>query len=140
MRPAHPGLAKLNEQVACDLAILNVPGSDWVRPRTAPDGSRVIDVLIVGGGQSGLGAAFAMLLEGVQHIQVLDENPEGLEGPWVTYARMITLRTPKHLTAIDGGMPSLTFRAFWEAQHGPHGWAAVDKIPRGDWMDCLHES
>ena len=38
MRPAHPGLAKLNEQVACDLAILNVPGSDWVRPRTAPDG------------------------------------------------------------------------------------------------------
>lgn len=137
MSPAHPGLATLNQQVAHDLAVLNIPGSDWVRPRLAPDGTRVIDVLIVGGGQSGLGAAFAMLREGVQHIQVLDENPEGLEGPWVTYARMITLRTPKHLTAIDGGVPSLTFRAFWEAQHGPQGWAAIDKIPRGDWMDYL---
>jgi cation diffusion facilitator CzcD-associated flavoprotein CzcO len=137
MSPAHPGLAKLNQQVTHDLAILNIPGSDWVRPRTAPDGTRVIDVLIIGGGQSGLGAAFAMMREGVQHIQVLDENPEGFEGPWVTYARMITLRTPKHLTAIDGGIPSLTFRAFWEAQHGPQGWAAVDKIPRGDWMDYL---
>jgi cation diffusion facilitator CzcD-associated flavoprotein CzcO len=137
MSPAHPGLAKLNEQVAHDLATLNIPGSDWVRPRAAPDGGRVLDVLIVGGGQSGLGAAFALLREGVQHFQVLDENPEGLEGPWVTYARMFTLRTPKHLTAIDGGVPSLTFRAFWEAQHGPQGWAAIDKIPRGDWMDYL---
>ena len=40
----------------------------------------------------------------------LDENPAGLEGPWVTYARMVTLRTPKALTGLDYGMPSLTFQ------------------------------
>lgn len=36
----------------------------------------------------------------------------GKEGPWVTYARMKTLRTPKNLTGLDYGMPSLTFQAF----------------------------
>lgn len=34
----------------------------------------------------------------VANVLVLDENPEGLEGPWVTYARMWTLRTNKALT------------------------------------------
>lgn len=34
----------------------------------------------------------------------------GKEGPWATYARMVTLRTPKHLTGLDYGMPSLTFQ------------------------------
>lgn len=28
----------------------------------------------------------------------------------MTYARMKTLRTPKHLTGLDYGMPSLTFQ------------------------------
>jgi FAD-dependent urate hydroxylase len=60
-----------------------------------------------------------------------------LEGPWVTYARMITLRTPKDLTSIDLGVPSLTFRAWWEAQYGEEGWNALDKIPRAAWMEYL---
>jgi cation diffusion facilitator CzcD-associated flavoprotein CzcO len=50
---------------------------------------------------------------------------------------MMTLRTPKHLTAIDYGVPSLTFRAYWEAAHGRDGWDRLDKIPRRDWMDYL---
>jgi cation diffusion facilitator CzcD-associated flavoprotein CzcO len=50
---------------------------------------------------------------------------------------MVTLRTPKHLTSIDLGLPSLTFRAWWEAQHGAQGWDALDKIPREDWMAYL---
>jgi hypothetical protein len=75
--------------------------------------------------------------ERVSNILVIDENTEGLEGPWETYARMVTLRTPKHLTSIDLGVPSLTFRSWWEAQVGPEGWKEVDKIPRGDWMNYL---
>jgi len=39
----------------------------------------------------------------VSNVVVLDENPEGLEGPWVTYARMVTLRTNKALTGDIGG-------------------------------------
>lgn len=30
----------------------------------------------------------------------------GREGPWVTYARMVTLRTPKHLTGLEYGTHS----------------------------------
>ena len=50
---------------------------------------------------------------------------------------MGTLRTPKNLTGIDLGMPSLTFRAWWEAQYGAEGWATLGKIPRRAWMDYL---
>ena len=93
--------------------------------------------MIVGGGQSGLAAAFGLLRERISNILVIDENPTGFEGPWDTYARMLTLRTPKELTPIDFGVPALTYQAFWEAQYGARGWAEVDKIARGDWMAYL---
>jgi cation diffusion facilitator CzcD-associated flavoprotein CzcO len=130
------GLLALEAEVARDLARLDHGRTDWTRPRSDPEG-HVYDVIIVGGGQSGLGAAFGLMRERVAKILVLDENPAGYEGPWDTYARMVTLRTPKELTAIDLGLPSLTFRAFWEAQHGRAGWDALGKIPRGDWMAYL---
>jgi cation diffusion facilitator CzcD-associated flavoprotein CzcO len=129
-------LAALEARVAHDLVLLGHGGDTWVRPRTR-DGEPVHDVVIVGGGQSGLGAAFALQRERVSNILVIDENPAGYEGPWDTYARMRTLRTPKALTGIDLGIPSLTFRAWWEAQHGAAGWAALDRIDRRDWMAYL---
>jgi cation diffusion facilitator CzcD-associated flavoprotein CzcO len=127
-----PSLAALTDAVQRDLELLNYAGPQWTRSRAG-----VLDVAIVGGGQSGLGAAFGLMREKVRNILVLDESPAGFEGPWATYARMITLRTPKSLTAIDFGMPNLTFRAWWEAQHGAAGWAALDKIPRPEWMAYL---
>lgn len=129
-------LEALNERVKTDLSYLAFPGPDWVPPLKSPEG-HVYDALIVGGGQCGLGAAFGLLRERVSNILVIDENREGFEGPWETYARMVTLRTPKHLTSIDLGIPSLTFRSWWEAQFGPKGWEEVDKIPRGEWMNYL---
>lgn len=129
-------LETLNAQVKTDLAYLHFGSADWVRPLVHPEG-HVYDVVIIGGGQCGLGAAFGLMRERIRNVLVLDENPAGYEGPWDTYARMVTLRTPKHLTSIDLGIPSLTFRAWWEAQFGSEGWAALDKIPRGDWMHYL---
>lgn len=34
-------------------------------------------------------------------------------------------------------MPSLTFRAWFEAQFGLQAWDALDKIPRVQWMEYL---
>jgi hypothetical protein len=129
-------LADLEADLARQLALIGHGGADWTRPRAHADG-HVHDVVIVGGGQSGLAAAFGLLRERVSNILVIDENPAGREGPWETYARMLTLRTPKHLNPIDFGVPALTFRAWWEAQHGAAGWDALDKIARGDWMAYL---
>ncbi|TZG27855.1 FAD/NAD(P)-binding protein [Sphingomonas montanisoli] len=125
-------LDDLNAQVAADLTKIEAGKPTWVRETRG-----VYDVVIVGGGQSGLGAAFGLIRERMSNILIIDENPAGYEGPWDTYARMVTLRTPKEITSIDLGIPSLTFRSFWEAQHGAEGWAAIDKIPRGDWMEYL---
>jgi len=129
-------LAQLEARVAHDLATLNFGAPDWLVPRTHPDG-HVHDVIVVGGGQSGLGVAFGLRRERISNILVIDESREGFEGPWETYARMRTLRTPKELTGVDFGVPSLTFRAWWEAQHGAAGWGSLGKIPRQDWMAYL---
>jgi cation diffusion facilitator CzcD-associated flavoprotein CzcO len=130
------GLPALEADLARQLNLIGHGGADWTRPRSHPDG-HVYDVVIVGGGQSGLAAAFGLQRERVSNILVIDESPTGFEGPWDTYARMITLRTPKELNPIDFGIPALSYRAWYEAQHGASGWEAVDKIARGDWMDYL---
>jgi cation diffusion facilitator CzcD-associated flavoprotein CzcO len=130
------GLPALEEELNRQLALIGHGGTDWTRPRTHAEGD-VHDVVIVGGGQSGLAVAFGLLRERVSNILIIDENPAGYEGPWDTYARMITLRTPKGLNPIDFGVPALSFRAWYEAQHGSEGWDALDKIPRRDWMAYL---
>nr|WP_239530139.1 NAD(P)/FAD-dependent oxidoreductase [Sporolactobacillus spathodeae] len=126
----------LNNQVKKDLSYLSLNGPEWVLP-ASDSGRPVYDAIIVGGGQCGLGIAFGLIRERIRNILVIDENKQGFEGPWVAYARMRTLRTPKDLTPIDFGIPSLTFRAWWEAQYGAESWHALDKIPRTDWMNYL---
>jgi cation diffusion facilitator CzcD-associated flavoprotein CzcO len=130
------GLAALEAELARQLELIGHGGADWTRPRAHPDG-HVHDVVIVGGGQSGLAAAFGLKRERISNLIVIDENPAGCEGPWATYARMPTLRTPKTLNPIDFGIPALSYRAWFEARHGAAGWAAVDRIARLDWMDYL---
>jgi len=131
-------LEALNEQVKKDLSYIAHPVSnaEWVKPASHPEG-HVYDVAIIGGGQSGLSTAFGLNRERITNITILDENPAGIEGPWITYARMVTLRTPKHLPSIDLGIPSLTFQSWWIAQHGQEAWDQLDKIPRDEWMNYL---
>jgi cation diffusion facilitator CzcD-associated flavoprotein CzcO len=129
-------LEALEQAVRRDLLYTGYPAHTWVPPQHR-DGSRVLDVAIIGAGQGGLGTAFALMREKVTNIAVFDRNPEGREGPWVTFARMITLRTPKHVTGPDYGTASLTPRAWYEAQHGRAGWDALGKIPRGVWQAYL---
>ncbi|MFP3917815.1 FAD-dependent oxidoreductase [Lysinibacillus telephonicus] len=129
-------LENLNEQVRRDLSYISHIGTDWVKPVVHTEG-HVYDVAIVGGGQSGLCTAFGLKRERITNITILDENPAGIEGPWITYARMVTLRTPKHLPSIDLGIPSLTFQSWWIAQHGQESWDRMEKVPREEWMNYL---
>jgi len=119
-----------------DLNYTGYPAHAWIPPRLK-NGQRVLDVAIIGAGQGGLGVGFGLMREKITNIELFDRNPEGREGPWVTFARMITLRTPKHVTGPDYGIPSLTPRAWYEAQHGRAGWEALGKIPREMWQAYL---
>lgn len=130
-------LAALTQRARTELATLNFPPASWSLPAIAPDGGQALDVLVAGAGMCGQTAGFALLREGIANIRVIDRAARGDEGPWATYARMLTLRSPKHLTGPDLGVPSLTFRAWYEAQHGTEGWAALHKVGRVDWRDYL---
>lgn len=133
--PTATGLAALQLRLREDLERLDLPAEDWLR---RPAGDPVLDVAIVGGGQAGLAAAAALQLAGVARVRVFDRAPAGQEGPWVTHARMEVLRSPKHLAGPALGLPSLTFRAWYEAQYGRAGWDALGRIPRGQWQDYLN--
>lgn len=130
-------LSLLDEQARHDLARLNYPAPNWVPPLQGPDGKPLLDVLVVGAGMCGQTAAFALLKEGVRNLRIIDQAAYGHEGPWGTFARMETLRSPKHLTSPDLGVPSLTFRAWYEAQYGEAGWEALYKIPTRQWLAYL---
>ncbi|MBI1292542.1 SidA/IucD/PvdA family monooxygenase [bacterium] len=133
----YPGLAALEKAIQRDLHILDYPRHEWVASREASDGKPIYDVLIIGGGQSGLTAAFYLMRERVTNIMVIDENPEGLEGPWRTFARMHTLRTPKHLIGPDIGIPNLSIRSWYEAKYGDGAWDNMVFVPKHEWADYL---
>jgi FAD-dependent urate hydroxylase len=114
-------VARLSERVRRDLTYRSYPARDWTIPRRH-DGARVLDVLIVGGGQGGLATAFGLKLERISNIRIVDRNPRGREGPWRRFARMKELRTPKEVCGIDFGIPSLTARAWYEARFGRQAW------------------
>ena len=130
------GLQALAEQARFELECLGYPAREWVTSRMH-DGAPVYDVVIVGGGQSGVAIAFALMRERVTNVAILDRSPRGLEGPWITFARMHTLRTPKTVTGPELGIPSLSVRAWWEARFGKASWASLGRIPRDLWQDYL---
>ena len=130
------GLDALEQRVRTELELLKYPELPWVPPRRI-DGRAVLDVLIVGAGQGGLAVASTLLRERVDNILVIDAAARGREGPWRTYARMKTLRSWKTVTGPDMGFPSLTFQAWFEAQHGAPAFESLGKIAKEDWNDYL---
>ncbi|MER2537073.1 MAG: NAD(P)/FAD-dependent oxidoreductase [Rhizobiaceae bacterium] len=117
--------------------MLGLPAKNWVPLRHGPDGRPLLDAVIVGAGMYGLGAAIALVLQGIRNIAVLDRSPEGREGPWVTFARMETLRSPKTLPGPANGIPALTFEAWYGAKYGAAAWDVLYKAPNGIWQDYL---
>ncbi|WP_265519355.1 NAD(P)-binding domain-containing protein [Nitratireductor luteus] len=134
---AEQDLDALAARIRFDLECLNLPAANWVPAHRSESGERVHDVVVMGGGMCGLVAGFALMAGGMRNMRIFDRNKAGQEGPWVTYARMETLRSPKTLPGPAFGMGPLTFRAWYEAQNGREAWEKLDKIPRPMWMDYL---
>ena len=130
-------LDALTARARDDLDRIAHPRAEWLEPRTGPDGAAALDVLIVGGGQSGLGVAVGLMRAQVRNVLVLDRAARGLEGPWLTYARMHTLRSPKDYTGPDLDVPSLTYRSWHEARFGAAHWQLLGMIRREDWAEYL---
>ena len=137
---ARADLVDLEKEVYKEFAFINFPGVPF---GSAPVGEPSqkqpkIDVAIIGAGMNGLAAAAALYQEGIYNIQLFDQAPEGLEGPWVTYAKMETLRTDKNEIGPALNIPSLTFQAWFTAQFGDVKFAEMDQIPTEMWQQYLN--
>ncbi|HJU32080.1 MAG TPA: NAD(P)/FAD-dependent oxidoreductase [Hyphomicrobiaceae bacterium] len=133
----HDGVAALMAQARRDIARVAHPAAPWLEPRIGPDGRPALDVLIIGAGQSGLAIAFALMRAQVRNILAIDKAAYGCEGPWLTYARMRTLRSPKDYTGPDLDIPSLTYQSWHEARFGAASWEALGLIPKELWAEYL---
>lgn len=107
--------------------------ANWVRPRAGVDHN----VVIVGAGHSGLGIGYGLKRKGVGSAVIIDQAEPGLAGIWRNIARMQQLRTSKTQAGPEGSNTLLGFRAWYETQHGPEAFDALDRVPRLDWADYL---
>jgi len=130
-------LDDLAQEARTQLRLTAYPQPEWVPPTPGPDGAAALDVAVIGAGQAGLSIAFGLQRERITRVGLFDANPAFAEGPWVTFARMRTLRTPKHLTGPDLGVPALTPEAYFSARDGAEAWRMLHKVPRTDWQEYL---
>lgn len=129
----NQGLKSLEIQIQDDLLKINIPPSSWVINSSVD----FLDVAIIGGGMAGIAASFALMKEGISNIKTFDENPQHLEGPWIKYTRMNSLRSDKRFLGPSLGIPSLTFASWYEAQYGKESWEKLIFCPTKLWQDYL---
>lgn len=132
------GLHALESRVRRDLDYVDYPAHAWVIPRLHASGAPIHDVVIVGAGMSGLSVAFLLMRARILNIVAIDRSAPGHEGPWLSYARMEELRTPKEMVGPDCGFPSLSFAEWYRATHGDAAWNTLGKATREVWMDYLN--
>ena len=89
-KPPPHSLAALEARILALLPSADSDGRSSVPPCRHPSGMPDYDVVIVGAGQAGLSAAFALARASVSNTLLIDRNPAGQEGPWPSYARMPT--------------------------------------------------
>lgn len=131
---ADQRLAALRSRAREDIHILEFPKRQFPFKRRAD----VLEVAIVGGGQTGLGTSFGLLRQGIKNTMIFDQNPPGRQGPWRTYARNHLLRTKKDSTGgLEWGIPSLHFIRWCESCYGADYFENIQKIPRALWADYL---
>jgi cation diffusion facilitator CzcD-associated flavoprotein CzcO len=131
---AEERLQRLAQALSDDLEVLSYPAKVWDYPRDA----RVLEVAIIGAGYTGKEIAFGLRRYGIRQVRGFDRSTPGQEGPWRTYARNATLRTPKEVTGgLDWGIPNLNFRRWCVARYGEAYWRHLRYIPRLMWAEYL---
>lgn len=107
--------------------------ASWVPPTPGVDH----DVVIVGGGQTGVALAYGLRRQGINNTLVIDQAAHGDAGIWTNIARMNLLRTSKFLAGPEFGNPTLSFRSWFETQFGAQAFDELDRIRREDWAAYL---
>lgn len=103
---------------------------EWVSEKQNP-------IVIVGAGMAGISAAFQLKILGITNVLLFDENEQGHEGPWTTYARMRHLRSTKELEGPAHFTPELNFKTYYTSKFGEKKWDQIYKISNQDWNDYL---
>ena len=107
--PGPATLEALEARLARDFEFLVLPPTkDWLEPREHPQYGPALDVAVIGAGMSGLSAAFALKCLAIRSPKVFDRSPAGFEGPWATFARMETLRSPPELSGPSFGFSNVS--------------------------------
>ena len=106
---------------------------DWVRPRQGVDHN----VVIVGGGQTGITLAYGLRRKGIGKVDIIERADPGQAGIWRNVARMAQLRTPKAAPGPEQGNMALSFRAWFETLNGQAAYEALDRAPRLAWADYI---
>jgi cation diffusion facilitator CzcD-associated flavoprotein CzcO len=136
MSSSTPAMAQLSDAARRDLALFGFPNPAWIVPALGGEAD-VEDVIVVGGGQTGLMAAAALKWDGLKRVAVLDAAPAGAEGPWTTFARMSELRTPKTAAGMEFNIANLSIQRWFETRYGTKAWLDLTRIPRTDWKTYL---
>lgn len=127
------GLAALEREVARQQLVTAPAGRPWAHARPGRDHT----VVVVGAGQAGLAVAHGLRRRGVADVLVVDAADEGSAGPWRSYARMHTLRTPTHVEWPDFGVPAANPQSWFRARYGDDAWESLERMPRSDWQAFL---
>jgi len=132
--PDAPGrLARLTAEALRQAELSHHDCPAWVDATSRHD----TPVLVVGAGQAGLATTHGLRRRGIADVMVVDAAQPGLTGPWRTFARMKTLRTPKDITWPTWGVPAASPQAWFEARYGRPAWDDLEHFPTSDWQDFL---
>lgn len=127
-------LRDLENQVRSDIEMLRYPAEPL--PYTKREG--MLEVAVIGAGQTGKAVAFGLDRFGCHNVKVFDRQPRGLQGPWRTYARNHLLRTRKSETGgLHWGVPNLHFQRWCDTKFGESYFKSIKKIPRLIWAEYL---
>jgi FAD-dependent urate hydroxylase len=127
-------LSVLERQIRIDVEMMRYP----VEPLPYTPRADMLEVAVIGAGQTGKAIAFGLDRFCFREFKVFDRNPPGLQGPWRNYARNHLLRTRKTETGgLHWGIPNLHFQRWCDTKFGEDYFRSIQKIPRLVWAEYL---